>query len=126
MLNGGCWSECQTNTCLQIVLVADPLYIDDHPALLASSISQNLALGSESRAVVMVPKRDDTTRRILESFRQAMLDLEPPLICEQEDELPGQDDWVENETGGRINCWLGVFSRGGATPPRTLEREMSD
>lgn len=64
----------------------------------------------------MVPKRDDTTRRLLAAFRQAMRNLDTPLICEEEDELPGQDDWVENETGGRINCWLGVFSRGGTTP----------
>ncbi|KAJ4315545.1 Protein-lysine N-methyltransferase rrg1 [Fusarium piperis] len=102
----------------KIVLAADPMYDDDHPALLASAICQNLALGSESRAVVMVPRRDATTERLLESFRQAMLDLETPLFCEEEDELAGQDDWIENDEAGRVRCWLGVFSRGGS--PRTV------
>ncbi|KAF5012085.1 hypothetical protein FDECE_1859 [Fusarium decemcellulare] len=102
----------------KIVLAADPMYDDDHPALLASAICQNLALGSESRAVVMVPRRDATTERLLESFRQAMLDLDTPLFCEEEDELAGQDDWIEDDEAGRVRCWLGVFSRGGS--PRTV------
>ncbi|KAI5467305.1 putative methyltransferase-domain-containing protein [Mariannaea sp. PMI_226] len=98
----------------KIVLAADPLYDDDHPALLASAICEHLALGSESRAVVMVPKRDATTVRLLEAFKQAMLDLETPLFCEEEDELAGQDDWVDNDEAGQVRCWLGIFSRGGS------------
>ncbi|CAF3599797.1 unnamed protein product [Fusarium graminearum] len=98
----------------KIVLAADPMYDDDHPALLASAISDHLALGSDSRAVVMVPRRDATTERLLESFRQAMLDLDTPLFCEEEDELAGQDDWVEDDEAGNVRCWLGVFSRGGS------------
>ncbi|RSM10627.1 hypothetical protein CEP52_003461 [Fusarium oligoseptatum] len=105
----------------KIVLAADPMYDDDHPSLLASAICQNLALGSESRAVVMVPRRDATTERLLESFRQAMLDLETPLFCEEEDELAGQDDWIEDDEAGRVRCWLGVFSRGGS--PRTVNSD---
>ncbi|KIL94753.1 hypothetical protein FAVG1_01684 [Fusarium avenaceum] len=101
----------------KIVLAADPMYDDDHPALLASAISQHLALGSDSRAVVMVPRRDATTERLLESFRQAMLDLDTPLFCEQEDELAGQDDWIEDDEAGKVRCWLGVFSRGGSPLP---------
>lgn len=88
------------------------MYDDDHPALLASAISQQLALGAESRAVVMVPQRDATTVRLLDAFRQAMLDLDGPLSCVEEDELAGQDDWVEDDEGGNVRCWLGVFSRG--------------
>ena len=93
------------------------MYDDDHPALLASAISEHLALGSDSRAVVMVPRRDATTERLLESFRQAMLDLDTPLFCEEEDELAGQDDWVEDDEAGNVRCWLGVFSRGGSPLP---------
>jgi hypothetical protein len=93
------------------------MYDDDHPALLASAISDHLALGSDSRAVVMVPRRDTTTERLLESFRQAMLDLDTPLFCEEEDELAGQDDWVEDDEAGNVRCWLGVFSRGGSPLP---------
>ncbi|GFP56657.1 protein-lysine N-methyltransferase EFM2 [Trichoderma asperellum] len=99
---------------MSVVLVADPLYDDDHPALLASAICQNLALGSESRAVVMVPMRDETTRGLLESFKQAMLDLETPLFLEEEKKLDGEDDWGEDEDEGQVECWLGVFSRGGS------------
>lgn len=96
------------------MLAADPLYDDDHPALLASAISQHLALGGDSRAVVMVPQRDDTTRRLLASFKAAMLDLETPLFCDEEEEMSGEDDWVGSDRGENVRCWLGVFSRGGS------------
>ncbi|KEY70467.1 hypothetical protein S7711_08663 [Stachybotrys chartarum IBT 7711] len=102
----------------KIVLAADAVYDDDHPSLLATTISQHLALGSESRAVVMVPQRDDTTVRLLDAFKQAMLDLDTPLFCEEEDELAGQDDWGQDDDAGCVRCWLGVFSRGG-TPVTT-------
>ncbi|KPM37370.1 hypothetical protein AK830_g9216 [Neonectria ditissima] len=108
----------------KIVLAADPMYDDDHPALLAAAICDHLALGSESRAVVMVPRRDATTARLLEAFKQAMLDLETPLFCEEEDELAGQDDWVEDEDAGQVRCWLGVFSRGGS-PLTVVSDEVS-
>lgn len=98
----------------QIVLAADVLYFDDHPALLADAICQNLALGSVSRAVVMAPRRDEAAGRLRDMFKQAMLDLETPLFLEHEEELVGQDDWGDDEDGGNIRCWLGVFSRGGS------------
>lgn len=60
----------------------------------------------------MVPQRDATTVRLLNSFKQAMLDLETPLFCIEEDyELNGQDDWGDDEDGGHVKCWLGIFSR---------------
>ncbi|KAJ6442964.1 S-adenosylmethionine-dependent methyltransferase-like protein [Purpureocillium lavendulum] len=102
----------------KIVLAADPLYDDEHPTLLASAIGQHLALGPESRAVVMVPQRDATTVRLLAAFKQAMQDLEAPLSCDEEDFLAGEDDWEGAEEGGGVRCWLGVFSRGG-TPTTT-------
>ncbi|KAI9171753.1 Protein-lysine N-methyltransferase EFM2 [Paramyrothecium foliicola] len=105
----------------KIVLAADPMYDDDHPTLLASAISDHLALGSDSRAVVMVPQRDETTKRLLESFKQAMLDLDTPMFCEEEDELAGQDDWIEDEDAGHVKCWLGVFSRGGTPASMTTD-----
>ncbi|KAG6023752.1 hypothetical protein E4U41_001937 [Claviceps citrina] len=95
----------------KIVLAADPMYDDDHPALLASAISQQLALDPESRAVVMVPQRDATTMRLLGAFKQAMLDLDGPLSCVEEDELAGQDDWGEDDEAGSVRCWFGTFSR---------------
>jgi hypothetical protein len=90
------------------------MYDDNHPGLLASAISQHLALGTEPRAVVMVPQRDATTVGLLDAFRQAMLDLDVPLFCVHEEELAGQDDWVDDDEQGNVRCWLGVFSRGGS------------
>ncbi|KAH7321247.1 putative methyltransferase-domain-containing protein [Stachybotrys elegans] len=111
----------------KIVLAADPMYDDDHPHLLASAISQHLALGAEPRAVVMVPQRDETTRRLLEAFKDAMLGLDTPLFCEEEDELAGQDDWgsgEEDDGAGHVRCWLGVFSRRG-TPSSAMETAIA-
>ena len=101
------------------------MYDDEHPTLLASAISQHLALGSESRAVVMTPRRDRTTARLLEAFKQAMLDLDTPLFCEEEDELAGQDDWDGGEEGGQVRCWLGVFSRGGSPMTQEISEDAS-
>ncbi|KAG6008745.1 hypothetical protein E4U21_003941 [Claviceps maximensis] len=95
----------------KIVLVADPMYDNDHPALLASAINQQLALDTESRAVVMVPQRDATTVRLLGAFKQALRHLDRPLSCVEEDELAGQDDWIEDDEAGNVRCWLGIFSR---------------
>ena len=63
--------------------------------------------------MVMVPQRDATTKRLRDAFKEAMLGLETPIYCDEEDELAGQDDWVEDEDGGHVTCWLGVFSRRG-------------
>lgn len=94
------------------MLAADPMYDDNHPSLLASAIGQHLAMGTESRAVVMVPLRDGTTVRLRDAFKRAMLELEGPLYVVEEDELVGQDDWAGDEEEGCVRCWLGVFSRG--------------
>lgn len=112
------------------MLAADSLYNDNHPGLLASAISRNLALGSESRALVMSPKRDGITLKLIEELKQIMLDLEPPLFCEEEAEFVGDDDWEADEDdedeeegtkGGNVRCWLGMFSRGGS--PLTMEED---
>lgn len=66
----------------------------------------------------MVPQRDGTTRKLRDAFKEAMLNLETPLFCDEEDELAGQDDWIEDDEAGHIKCWMGIFSRGGS--PRTV------
>ncbi|KAJ3492484.1 hypothetical protein NLG97_g5367 [Lecanicillium saksenae] len=78
--------------------------------------------------MVMSPKRDDITLRLIEEFKQVMLDLEPPLFCEEEDEFSGSDDWAAgdedddgDEDSGNVRCWLGIFSRGGS--PLTTEED---
>ena len=65
----------------------------------------------------MVPQRDSATVRLLVTFKQAMLDFPNPLRCVEEEELDGQDDWVEDEDGGHVKCWFGVFLREGSSYP---------
>ena len=61
--------------------------------------------------MIMVPQRDETTRRLRDSFKEAMMGLEMPITCKEEEELAGQDDWIEDENGGHVKCWLGIFAR---------------
>ncbi|RDA86078.1 hypothetical protein CP533_3910 [Ophiocordyceps camponoti-saundersi (nom. inval.)] len=116
-----------------VVLAADPLYDDHHPRLLASAIHGQLARGGKSaRAVVMVPKRDAATMKLLDDFGREMAELD--MFCYRQEELLGRDDWgtvedyedededgdgdedgeVREEDGDEKNvvrCWLGLFSR---------------
>ncbi len=59
----------------------------------------------------MVPLRDDTTVRLLSSFRALMQDRNG-LACIEEGELAGQDDWGEDEQETQVKCWWGVFAQG--------------
>lgn len=56
----------------------------------------------------MVPLRDDVTKRLVKSFRQAMSAQVVPMTCIDEGTLDGEDDWDEDaET--TIRCWWGIF-----------------
>ncbi|KAL1903601.1 Protein-lysine N-methyltransferase rrg1 [Sporothrix stenoceras] len=101
-----------------LVLVADPIYDEEHPALLASAIDAQLALPSEGddtkspRAVVMVPLRDRMTEKMAAMFVAEM--AERKLMPVDEGEIAGQDsDW---ESGGagvgcEFTCSWWVFHR---------------
>lgn len=97
----------------RIIIVADPLYNDDHPGLLAGAIDEQLALDEESRAMVMVPQRDATTVKLLAKFRDEMASKGDPFVCLDETVVAGQDDWGgdEDEEAGNVKCWLGIFGR---------------
>ncbi|KAG9256027.1 putative methyltransferase-domain-containing protein [Emericellopsis atlantica] len=96
----------------KIVLVADPLYDDDHPRLLASAVATHLSLDSEARAAIMVPQRDETTKRLAATLRHELSKVEGgPVACIEEDILAGQDDWGNDDDGGAVDCWLGIFAR---------------
>ncbi|KAI4595775.1 hypothetical protein KJ359_006412 [Pestalotiopsis sp. 9143b] len=96
-----------------IVLIADPIYDDDHPALLSSAVRDHLSNDEDARVVAMVPLRDSTTRRLLQDFKDKIAGGERPLACLEEHALMGQDDWGEDdEEKTPIECWWGVF--GGA------------
>ncbi|CAK7565183.1 MAG: Protein-lysine N-methyltransferase rrg1 [Sporothrix epigloea] len=104
-----------------LVLAADPIYDDEHPALLASAIDAQLALnvqhcangvvGNEvadkrdasPRAVVMVPLRDQRTREMAAMFVSEM--AKRRLVPLDEGEIAGQDsDWGHDGGDGTVAC----------------------
>ncbi|KAM0335347.1 hypothetical protein ACHAQA_000392 [Verticillium albo-atrum] len=102
----------------KIVLAADSLYDHVQPALLTSAISEHLSFELESRAVVMVPLRDEITKNLLKTFR-ALMESEPGVLsCVEEGTLHGQDDWGEGDDSSSVTCWWGVFSRIGLHGPQ--------
>lgn len=97
----------------KIIIVADPLYNDDHPGLLAGAIDEQLLLDVDARAMVMVPQRDATTVKLLSKFRHEMASKLHPFVCLEETVVAGQDDWGgdEDEDAGNVKCWMGIFGR---------------
>ncbi|KAK1755006.1 putative methyltransferase-domain-containing protein [Echria macrotheca] len=98
----------------KLIVVADPLYDDDHPALLASAIDAQLDLGTEARVLVMVPERDDVTRGLLRMFRLELGRTETPLCCVQEGTVAGEDDWGngdDDDDARQVGFWWGIFKR---------------
>lgn len=93
--------------------MADPLYDDDHPGLLSAAIDEQLGLGPEARAMIMVPQRDATTAKLLASFKREMASKTNALACLEETVVAGQDDWGgdEDEDAAHVQCWLGIFGR---------------
>ncbi|KAI1749659.1 putative methyltransferase-domain-containing protein [Xylaria castorea] len=93
-----------------MVLAADGIYDDDHPELLSSAIHENLLDNTESRAIVMVPLRDQITRRLIAKFRFSMNANTSPLIILEEHVLTGQDDWGDDDSQA-VECWWAIFGR---------------
>ena len=93
------------------MLAADPLYDDDHPVLLSSVIQDHLARDSDARAVVMVPLRDAVTKNLLSTLRDLLSQGDDLVVCLEEDLLPCQDDWDENDESTQPECWWGIFRR---------------
>ncbi|KAK1828516.1 putative methyltransferase-domain-containing protein [Podospora conica] len=96
----------------QLIIVADPLYDDDHPGLLAGAIHSQLGLDGEARVLVMVPQRDATTRGLHAAFRAAMAEQEVPMVCRQEAMVAGEDSWGDaGDDAGSEGFWWGIFGR---------------
>lgn len=98
----------------KIILVADPLYDDDHPVLLAGAIDEHLVRDADARALVMVPRRDATTIGLISSFRTAMSSVDrcAGLVCIEEGVVSSQDDWGDDEdVAEEVECWWGIFQR---------------
>lgn len=99
------------------MLVADPLYDDNHPGLLSSAVKDHIRRDDAARVVVMVPKRDRATVGLLATFRSLLLQGEEPLECLEEHTLAVQDDWEADEDGPQVECWWGVFGKAQAPAP---------
>lgn len=90
------------------------MYDDDHPALLARAIDEQLALGSNARVLVMVPQRDEITKGLLGTLREELTQRPDPLLCLEESIVDGQDDWGEDHDDDgtpQVGFWWGVFGR---------------
>lgn len=95
------------------MIVADPLYDDNHPGLLAGAIDEQLSLSASARAMIMVPQRDAVTVKLLSALQDELASKPAPIVCLEETIVAGQDDWgaTEDEEAGKVNCWLGIFAR---------------
>ena len=120
-LTWGGTDEAEVDPCFtigkryQLIIVADPLYDDDHPALLASTIHAQLGISPEARVLAMVPQRDEITKGLLRMLRTELACQSAPLVCVQESTVEGHDgDWGDNgddDDSQRVGFWWGVFKR---------------
>lgn len=97
----------------ELIIVADPLYDDDHPALLAGAIDEQLSLDADARVLVMVPQRDEITKDLLRALRKGLEQQTNPLVCYQENMVAGEDDWGDgnDDDAQRVAFWWGIFGR---------------
>ncbi|KAK4193448.1 putative methyltransferase-domain-containing protein [Podospora australis] len=97
----------------ELIIVADPLYDDDHPALLAGAIDEQLARNADARVLVMVPQRDEITKGLLRTLRSQLGQQANPLACHQENIVAGEDDWGDGNEDDtqRVGFWWGIFGR---------------
>ncbi|KAI1179094.1 putative methyltransferase-domain-containing protein [Nemania sp. FL0916] len=93
-----------------IILAADGIYDDEHPALLSSAIHTQLLDNPESRAIIMVPIRDHITRRLIAEFQARMSEGTLSLATLEEHVLTGQDDWGDDTNQSNlVECWWAIF-----------------
>ncbi|KAK4229746.1 putative methyltransferase-domain-containing protein [Podospora fimiseda] len=98
----------------ELVIVADPLYDDNHPALLTGAIDEQLALNSDARVLIMVPQRDEITKGLTRMLRQGLEQQVNPLVCYHENIVAGEDDWGDandDSEADRVGFWWGIFGR---------------
>ncbi|KAI3340692.1 putative methyltransferase-domain-containing protein [Ustulina deusta] len=96
-----------------IILAADGIYDDDHPDLLSSAIREQLLDSLDSRAIVMVPIRDEITKKLIAQFRSSMNDGALSLVALEEHFLTGRDDWGDDDDdeSQAVECWWAIFGR---------------
>ncbi|KAI1195460.1 putative methyltransferase-domain-containing protein [Nemania serpens] len=95
-----------------IILAADGIYDDDHPGLLSSAIHEQLHDSPDARAVVMVPIRDQITKRLITQFRLHTKQGSLRLVALEEHVLAGQDDWGDDDDQPQaVECWWAIFGK---------------
>jgi predicted nicotinamide N-methyase len=90
-----------------VVLVADCIYSEQHPKLLARAILQWLQPGRESRVLVELPLRTGFKREI-DSFRIEMECCGLAMVRDEED--IGYDDWGSGKGDGLVTCWFSLWA----------------
>ncbi len=100
-----------TNRNSQIVLVADPLYDDNHPDQLAEAIDDHLSVEGSSRVLVMAPRRDEVTVGLISAFKTAISRPKYHMVGVGEGVAMGRDDWGDDDETAAVDCWWGVFMR---------------
>ncbi|KAI6713534.1 hypothetical protein JHW43_003889 [Diplocarpon mali] len=79
----------------EIVIAADPMYDNEHPDLVAKMIQRFLKQGTETRALVAIPLRDNHTRRMEAEFSNTMMNS-GFCVVHQGSEI-FKDDWGTTE-----------------------------
>lgn len=89
----------------ELVLVADPIYSPEHPALVAGVVGGWMKRGGEARAVVELPLREGFGGE-REDFKVKM--GEQGLVVVEQGVETGWDDWGN----GEVSCWWSIWSWG--------------
>jgi hypothetical protein len=84
-----------------IMIAADPLYSEEHPALLANCVATYLAKDTCARFIMAYPVREDYTEKLVEEFGKQMNDRGFNLMAQQA--AKGGEEW------GLINCWIQIY-----------------
>ncbi|KAK3396397.1 putative methyltransferase-domain-containing protein [Sordaria brevicollis] len=98
----------------KLIIVADPLYDDNHPDLLSSAIDSQLSLESDARLLVMVPQRDETTKGLTRTLRNRLEQASSPLTLVEDAMASGEDDWGEGgevDETDRVGFWWAIYRR---------------
>lgn len=91
----------------KVVIAADSLYDDEHPALVSDMIKTYLKRDLNSRALVAVPLRDKNTIRMAGELKKRLEGL--GFFVHHEGWEICQDDWDSSDEEGGVKCWWALF-----------------
>ncbi|KAH7391229.1 putative methyltransferase-domain-containing protein [Cadophora sp. MPI-SDFR-AT-0126] len=79
----------------EMIIVADPMYDDEHPDLVANMVMRFLKGGTESRALVAIPLRDAHTKRMARHFSTILENTGFGVVYQDHEAC--KDDWTSAE-----------------------------